>query len=143
MSQCNIYSLSIERRMLKQRKKRFYTESEKSLMWDRWQKGESLNSIARSLGHYHSSVQGILSKTGGIRPTQRKRSCKHLSLSEREEISRGIASGSGAYAIASQLGHSPSIISSRITKSYNCCSDELTLARTSKQVMPANTLTAT
>lgn len=95
---------------MKQRKKRFYTESEKSLMWDRWQRGESLNSIARSLGHYHSSVQGILSKTGGIRPTQRKRSSKHLSLSEREEISRGIASGSGAYAIASQLGRSPSTI---------------------------------
>ena len=27
----------------------YYTEKDKALMWDRWQKGESLNAIARSL----------------------------------------------------------------------------------------------
>jgi len=25
----------------------YYTESQKALMWDRWQKGESLHAIAR------------------------------------------------------------------------------------------------
>ncbi len=30
---------------MKQRPRIYYTETDKSLMWDRWQKGESLNSI--------------------------------------------------------------------------------------------------
>ncbi len=34
----------------------YYTEADKTLMWDRWQKGESLNSIARHFGRSHSSV---------------------------------------------------------------------------------------
>ena len=78
---CNIYSLTIERRMLKMKypTRIYYTETDKSLMWDRWQKGESLNSIARHFGRSHSSIQGVLARTGGIRPPQRRRECKRLS----------------------------------------------------------------
>jgi hypothetical protein len=68
----------------------YYTEADKALMWDRWQKGESLNEIGRHFGRSHSSIQNILSQTGGIRPPDRKRSRRCLSLSEREEISRGV-----------------------------------------------------
>ena len=32
---------------MKQRPRIYYTETDKALMWDRWQKGESLNAIAR------------------------------------------------------------------------------------------------
>ena len=35
---------------MKYRKRRFFTQADKTLMWDRWQKGESLNTIARLLG---------------------------------------------------------------------------------------------
>ena len=56
---------------MKPRSKIFYTESDKSLMWDRWQKGESLNSIARLFGRHHSAIQGVLARTGGIRPPHR------------------------------------------------------------------------
>ena len=52
----------------------YYTEADKALMWDRWQKGESLNSIARHFGRSHSSIQGVLARTGGIRPAPRQRS---------------------------------------------------------------------
>ena len=52
----------------------FYTEKDKALMWDRWQKGDSLNAIARDFGRGHSSVQGIFARTGGIRPRPRERS---------------------------------------------------------------------
>jgi len=48
----------------------YYTEADKSLMWDRWEKGESLNSIGRHFDRSHSSIQNILSRTGGIRPAQ-------------------------------------------------------------------------
>jgi IS30 family transposase len=56
---------------MKRRPMRFYTEADKALMWDRWQKGDSMNEIARDLGRYHSSVQRILKVNGGIRPAPR------------------------------------------------------------------------
>jgi len=73
---------------MKYRQRIYYTEEQKSLMWDRWQKGESLGSIARLFDRHHSSIQRILSETGGIRPAPRRRSQQVLSLAEREEISR-------------------------------------------------------
>jgi hypothetical protein len=36
-----------------------YTETDKALMWDRWQKGDSLHSIADHFGRYHTSISGI------------------------------------------------------------------------------------
>ena len=71
----------------------YYTETDKALMWDRWQKGESLNAIAGLFDRHHSAIQGILARTGGIRPPQRTRSRLALTLIEREEISRGIVAG--------------------------------------------------
>ena len=44
--------------------RRYFTQSDKTLMWDRWLKGESLNSIARLLGTSHSAISGVFSKTG-------------------------------------------------------------------------------
>ena len=32
------------------RRRIYYTEAQKALMWDRWQKGESLHAIARLFG---------------------------------------------------------------------------------------------
>jgi IS30 family transposase len=94
----------------------YYTETDKSLMWDRWQKGESLNSIARHFGRSHSSIQGILARTGGIRPPQRQRSCHALTLSEREEISRGVVAGQSLRSIAASLGRAPSTVSREINR---------------------------
>ncbi|MBT8088827.1 MAG: hypothetical protein KJO01_01330 [Gammaproteobacteria bacterium] len=50
------------------RKRIYYTDADKELMWDRWQAGESLHSIARLFDRHHPSIQGILARTGGIRP---------------------------------------------------------------------------
>ncbi len=71
----------------------YYTEEQKALMWDRWQRGDSLATIARLFDRGHSSVQRILQETGGIRPPQRRRSRLSLTLSEREEISRRVVAG--------------------------------------------------
>jgi hypothetical protein len=59
---------------MKYRKRIYYTEADKALMWDRWQKGDTLHEIARLFDRHHSSVQGILGRTGGIRPPVRRRS---------------------------------------------------------------------
>ena len=92
----------------------YYTEADKSLMWDRWQKGESLNAIGRHFGRSHSSVQNILSKTGGIRPSKRRRSRLALTMAEREEISRGVVAGQTLRGIAALLGRAPSTVSREI-----------------------------
>lgn len=99
------------------RKRRHYTNSEKAEMWDRWRKGESLNEIGRAFGiQGHSSIQNIFSKNGGIRPAKRRRSARSLSLSEREEISRGLVAGRSMRSIASDLGRAPSTISREIRR---------------------------
>ncbi|MGB5250973.1 MAG: IS30 family transposase [Gammaproteobacteria bacterium] len=94
----------------------YYTEADKALMWDRWRKGESLNEIGRHFGRSHTSIQNILSRTGGIRPPARKRAYRSLSLSEREEISRGIVAGRSIRSIASELGRAPSTVSREISR---------------------------
>ena len=94
----------------------YYTETDKALMWDRWQKGESVNSIARHFGRSHSSIQGVLARTGGIRPPQRRRSRRVLTVSEREEISRGAFAGQSLRSIAASLGRAPSTISREIKR---------------------------
>jgi hypothetical protein len=48
---------------MKYRPRIYYTEAQKSLMWDRWQKGDSLESIAQLIDRHHSSVQRILAET--------------------------------------------------------------------------------
>lgn len=101
---------------MKYRTRIYYTEEQKAVMWDRWQKGDSLHAIARLFDRNHSSIQGIFSVTGGVRPVRRTRSSIALSLSEREEISRGIASDESMRSIAIRLGRSPSTISREIQR---------------------------
>ena len=88
-----------------------YTESQKALMWERWQKGESLQQIAQLFDRNHSSIQPILGATGGIRPARRCRSRWALRLAEREEISRAVVAGHSMRSIAVQLGRAPSTVS--------------------------------
>src|SRR5882762_1954823 len=76
----------------------YYTESQRALMWERWQRGESLQTIAQLFDRNHSSVQRILRTTGGIRPPERRRAAKALSLAEREEISRSMVAGASTVA---------------------------------------------
>ena len=94
----------------------YYTAADKSLMWDRWEKGESLSSIGRHFGRSHSSIQNILSQTGGIRPPQRTRSGRSLTLAEREGISRGTVAGQSLRSIAATLGRAPSTVSREINR---------------------------
>lgn len=75
---------------MKQRARRYFTQPEMAEVWDRWENGESLNSIARSLERGHSAVQGLLARTGGIRPAPKQRSRIALTFAEREEISRAL-----------------------------------------------------
>jgi IS30 family transposase len=99
------------------RKRRIhYTETDKAVMWERWQKGDSLEKIAQLFDRTHGSVARILRQTGGIRPPKRVRSSRTLSLAEREEIARGLVSGRSLRSIANSLHRAPSTISREIKR---------------------------
>jgi hypothetical protein len=66
---------------------------QKAELWRLWRAGESLHEIGRALDKSHSSIQFLLLQHGGIAPAMRHRSERALTLAEREDISRGIASG--------------------------------------------------
>ena len=101
---------------MKQRRRIYYTESQKAQMWERWRKGESRQHIAQLFDRNHSSVQRILAETGGIQPAQRQRSRLALTLFEREEISRSIVAGRSIRSIATRLGRAPSTISRELAR---------------------------
>ena len=94
----------------------YYTDDQKAEMWDRWQRGESLHTIAQLFDRGHSSIQRILAETGGIRPPERRRSRLALTLAEREQISRSIVAGDSIRSIASALGRAPSTVSREIQR---------------------------
>ena len=93
-----------------------YTAAQRAEIWDRWQHGESLNSIGRLFDRPSSSVFNMLAPTGGIRPPPRQRSRLALTLAEREEISRGLVRDLSLRTIASRLGRAPSTISREVNR---------------------------
>ncbi|MGB5721338.1 MAG: IS30 family transposase [Woeseiaceae bacterium] len=101
---------------MKYRKRIYYTEEQKALMWDRWQEGDSIREIAQLFDRHHSSVRGMFARYGGMRPAVRRRSGRSLTLAEREEISRGIASRRSLRSIALRLGRAPSTVSREIQR---------------------------
>lgn len=96
--------------------RRGYSPEQRSELWRRWKQGESMSAIARALSKPPPSVFSVLSANGGIAPPPRSRSPLALSLAEREEISRGIASGWSMRAIARSIGRAPSTVSRELAR---------------------------
>src|SRR5229473_2184505 len=89
---------------------------EKSDIWCRWKAGQSLHEIGRAFDKPHSSIRCLLLPRGGIPPAARRRSRLALTLAEREDISRGIASGSPLREIARRLDRAASTVSREISR---------------------------
>ncbi|HXX21061.1 MAG TPA: IS30 family transposase [Candidatus Acidoferrum sp.] len=89
---------------------------EKRDIWSRWKTGQSLHEIGRAFDKPHSSIRCLLLPRGGIPPLARRRSRLALTLSEREDISRGIASGSSLREIARHLDRAVSTVSREVTR---------------------------
>jgi IS30 family transposase len=85
-------------------------------LWRRWKAGQSLHEIGRAFGKSHVSIQFVLSQHGGIVPAARRRSLRTLTLAEREDISRGIASGSSIREIAKSLERAVSTVSREVAR---------------------------
>ena len=85
-------------------------------VWRRWKAGESLHAIGRAVGKDHVVVHLLLKRYGGIAPPGRRRSRRALTLAEREDISRGIASGESMRAIATRLHRVASTVSREVAR---------------------------
>jgi IS30 family transposase len=92
----------------------YFTEKQTAEIWDRWQRGESMSSIGRRFDRNSSSIYPLLARTGGIRPSERRRSRLALTVGEREEISRGLRAQLSLRTIARQLRRAPSTISREV-----------------------------
>src|SRR5216683_8236329 len=90
--------------------------AQKGDMWRRWKAGQSLHEIGRAFGKEHSSIRCLVSRYGGFVPAVRRRSLLALTLREREEISRGIASGSSIREIAKCLNRTVSTVSREVVR---------------------------
>jgi IS30 family transposase len=101
-------------------RRRYFSAAESAEVWDRWQRGEGLRLIGRVLGKTSSSIFAHLRPHGGIRPVPRRRSSRALSLSEREEISRGVALGVSLRSIAAGLGRATSTVSRELRRNGGC-----------------------
>ena len=101
---------------MKQRRRIYYNAQQRAIIWERYQQGESLHDIAKFFDRGHSSIQGIVVKSGGIRPPVKKRAASSLTAQEREEISRGISSQLSIREIAKQLNRAPSTISREVNR---------------------------
>src|ERR1700691_4995618 len=85
-------------------------------LWSRWKAGQSLRTIGRAFGKPHNSLHGFLSQHGGIVPPVRRRSLLVLTAVEREDISRGLASGSSRRDIAKALERAASTVSREVAR---------------------------
>jgi len=90
--------------------------AQKTDIWSRWKAGRSLHEIGRAFGKGHSSIRFLLLQHGGIVPAARRRSLLTLTLAEREDISRGIASGSSIREIARGLERAASTVSREVAR---------------------------
>jgi IS30 family transposase len=89
---------------------------EKRDVWSRWKAGQTLHEIGRAFDKPHSCIRAVLLPRGGIPPLARRRSRIALTLAERENISRGIASGSSIREIASGLERAASTVSREVAR---------------------------
>ena len=89
---------------------------EKSDIWSRWKTGQSLHEIGRAFDKPHTSIRHLLLPRGGIAPPVRRRSRLSLTLAEREDISRGISSGSPLREIARRLNRAASTVSREVIR---------------------------
>ena len=92
------------------------SETDRAEMWRRWKAGESLSEISRALGRRHGSLRHVIVACGGMAPRPRWRAEGALTLTQREEISRGLCAQRSCRQIARQLGKSPSTISREIRR---------------------------
>ena len=89
---------------------------EEAEVWKRWKRGESCVAIGRALDRDQGAVYTVVARRGGIAPPPRTRSRLALRVSEREEISRGLARGESLRQISRRLDRAASTVSREVRR---------------------------
>jgi IS30 family transposase len=76
--------------------------------------GWTLVDIAAEVGRGHATVERVIADAGGLPPRRTGRAVSALRLSEREQISRGLAAGRSFRTVAAELGRAPSTVSREV-----------------------------
>ncbi|MGZ7039955.1 MAG: IS30 family transposase [Thermoanaerobaculia bacterium] len=98
--------------------------------------------IGGEIGCAHRTVWGYVRVLRRAPVPERKRSVLRLSLTEREEISRGLAGGESRRSIARRLGRSPSTVSREVTgnggvRRYRACRADRDALRRARRPKPS------
>src|ERR1035437_3703539 len=81
--------------VISQRFRRGFTAAEKTELWDRWQRGESLKAIGRAFGKPSSSIYCQVAPHGGIAAHQSARSMARLLGRSPSTVSRELSRNGG------------------------------------------------
>jgi len=81
---------------------------------DRLKRGEHKRVVAAAVGVAVKTIERFIAQAGGMPSRWKDRSPRHLSLDEREEISRGLKAQESFRKIAAQLGRHPSTVSREV-----------------------------
>jgi IS30 family transposase len=95
---------------------RRFTLEQRTALWRAWKNGMSIAEIARGLDRQVCSIMNVIRREGGCAPKSRCRAARNLQAWEREEISRGLASGGSLHEIGRKLGRSASTISREVSR---------------------------
>jgi transposase, IS30 family len=107
-------------------------------LWRRWKEGQSQSEIGRALGRAQCTIFGLVIAQGGIAPRVRSRSSRVLTLSDREEISRGICRDDSIRCIADRIGRAASSVWREIARNggraqYRATTADLRAWRTARR----------
>jgi len=120
-----------------------FSAAEQDETWDRFEAGESMRSIACSIGRSKAAVRDLILKTGGIRPVAPTVwSEARMARADREEISRGLATGLSMRQVAAALGRAPATVSREVAANggrhrYRACDAEASARRPARRPRPA------
>jgi len=117
------------------------TQAERAEVWTRRARGEPVPMIARHMGRDRRVVWKVVTATGGIPPRTPQRSCRELTVGEREELSRGLAMGESCRAMARRLGRAPSTLSREVHRnggrqSYRAAQADVAAVRRRRRPKP-------
>jgi IS30 family transposase len=114
------------------------SEHERRELQRRVAEGETFASAAAAVGCSTKSIQRLLARTGGLRQRATARSPLRLSVSDREELSRGLVAGDSLRHIAERLGRVVSTLSREVERNggrltYRACHAETSAARRARR----------
>lgn len=98
------------------KRRKLLSVPEQNRLWEERRRGATGWEIAGTVGAVPTTINLLIVRHGGVAPAARHRAPTALTVTEREEISRGIAAAEGVRTIARRLGRNPGTISRELRR---------------------------